>query len=137
MAYDLDWVTLMYRAQRACLDIAAVHKEVESTRTETQRVLALARQVSPADGWGIRHDTEPVVELPANTRAEDSIVRSTGELVANDDPHVLTMDALRVMRDILTDFPLEWQVNIGKALTARTMLVVAAQTHKQHLTPAA
>jgi len=137
MAQDLDWATLMYRAQRACMDIAAVSKELASTRTETQRVLALARQASAADGRGIRHDAEPAAEMPANIRAEDSIVRSTGELVTNDDPHVLALAVLRTMRDLLSDFPLEWQVQIIKAITARTMLVVAQQQHKARVTPSA
>jgi len=136
MAHDPKVLALIDRAQRACVDIAAVRKELASTQTETQRVLALARQVSPADGWGIRHDAEPVAVLPTDTQVADSIVRSTGELVTNDDPHVLAMAVLRTMRDLLSDFPLEWQVKIIKAITARTMLAVAEQ-HKPRVTPSA
>jgi hypothetical protein len=108
MVHDPEISTLIQRAQRACEDLTIVREKLAITRGETQRLLAQAH-MKPTDS----------VEPP------------------RDDPHVLAMDALHVMRDILTDFPLEWQVTIVKALTARTLLVVAEQTRAPHITAAA
>jgi hypothetical protein len=38
------------------------------------------------------------------------------------DPHDMAMQALRLICSIIDPFPIEWQVAIVKALTARTML---------------
>lgn len=38
------------------------------------------------------------------------------------DPHDAAMETLRHIRSIIDPFPLEWQVAIVKALTARTLL---------------
>ena len=122
MAYDPEWAALIYRAQHACVDIAAVRDELAVTRAETRRLIALARQGFVADGWGMHGAATPVI-------AE--------ELPDNSDPHALAMEVLRMMRELLSGFSVEWQVMIVKAITARTMLVVAAQLQEKPITPSA
>ena len=108
MVHDPEIAALIQRAQRVCEDITIVRETLAITRAETQRLLAQAH-MNPTDGG------EP----------------------PRDDPHGLAMDALHVMRAILTDFPVAWQVTIVKVLTARTLLVVAEQTRAPHITAAA
>jgi hypothetical protein len=122
MAYDPEWAAVIGRAQHACVDIAAVRDELAVTRAETQRLIALARQGFVVDGWGMHGAATPVI-------AE--------ELPDNSDPHALAMEVLRMMRELLSGFSAEWQVKIVKAITARTMLVVAAQLQKKPITPTA
>jgi hypothetical protein len=43
-------------------------------------------------------------------------------------PHDVAMEALRLIRAIIDPFPIEWQVAIVKALTARTILKAREQT---------
>jgi hypothetical protein len=144
MAYDLDWAPLMCRAQRACMDIAAVRGELAITWAETQRVLALARQVSGANGWGDHRDAAPVIaaELPADaaSHADGWLAHPCdappilAELSADEDLHEMAMEVLRMMRELLNGFPVEWQVSMIRVITARTMLVVAAQLKQQPTT---
>ena len=44
------------------------------------------------------------------------------------DPHDAAMDVLRGIRATLDGFPLEWQIAIVKALTARTLIKAREQT---------
>jgi len=121
MVHNPDVLALLQRAQRACEDMAAIHATLTITRAETQRLLDLARQnartnsVNSSDTIGVTSTAEP----------------------RDPDPYVLAMDALHLIRDILSDFPLEWQVHVVKALTAQTMLMVSAQTRPTLLTPTA
>jgi hypothetical protein len=118
-APDLD--TLIDRAQRACDALGTVRAEVALTRAETRRLIELSHQASALDAWSIPNAVAPIVEEPP----------------ADLDPHELAMEVLRLMRELLNGFPVEWQVNIVKALTARTMLIVATQLHTPPLTPSA
>jgi hypothetical protein len=121
MVHDPDMATLMQRARRACEELATVGDEVAITRTETQRLLAIARQAPPVD-----------IRITAQDAAPPII-----EQLPDDDPHDLALETLRMMRELLNEFPAEWQVKIVKAITARTMLVVAAQLRSTPLTPSA
>ena len=73
MAYDPEWAALIYRAQDACVDIAAVRDELAVTRAETRRLIALARQGFVADGWGMHGAATPVIaeELPDISEEHD------------------------------------------------------------------
>jgi len=122
MAHAADLDALLLRAKRACDDLATVRDEVAITRAETRQLLASAHQASVADFRNVRDNSAPpIVEAPD----------------AEIDPHALALEVLRMMRELLNGFPIEWQVSIVKALTARTMLIVAAQMHTPPLTPAA
>src|SRR5262245_7367767 len=44
------------------------------------------------------------------------------------DPHDRAMEVLRVIRALIDPFPLEWQVAIVKALTARTLIMAHERT---------
>jgi hypothetical protein len=122
MAPAPDLAALMHRAQCACDALATVRDEIAITRAETQRLIAIARQASLATSWIVPDETVAlIVEEPPT----------------DEDPHVLAMEVLRMMRELLNGFPVEWQLKIIKALTARTMLVVATQIHKPLLASAA
>jgi hypothetical protein len=55
----------------------------------------------------------PLAKAAPIAAAEDCI---------EDTPHDAAMEVLRVIRSIIDPFPIEWQVAIVKALTARTIL---------------
>jgi hypothetical protein len=113
MAHDPDVLALIQRAQRVRVDMAILCDELAITRAESQRLLLLARQgESPARGDAA---TQPIVEEPP----------------AQEDLHVLAMEVLRMMGELLNGFRVEWQVSIIKVITARTMLVVGTQLKKQ------
>jgi hypothetical protein len=117
-----EYDELCLRAERACDGLASVRRALADTRAQTQQLIAQSRQTPRCDGW--------------NTLAPAANDVPTAEAACpdpptNDTPHELAMEALRMMRDIIADFPIEWQINIVKALTARTMLVVAKQLHPQ------
>jgi hypothetical protein len=119
MALKDEVSTLLQRAQRACLDVATVRSELAITRAESQRLLMAARQAeSTASRTADTAATLPMVEEPP----------------AEEDLHVLAMEVLHVMRELLSEFPVEWQVSIVKVITARTMLMVAAQLQKKPIT---
>ena len=122
MAHTPELAALLDRAQRACDDLATVRDEVAITRVETQRLMALARKASSPD---------------SRIAPAASISLIVEEPPTDVDPHLLALEVLRMMRELLNGFPVEWQVTIVKAITARTMLIVAAQIHKPPLTPAA
>ena len=122
MAHMPEVATLIQRAQRACDDLATVRDEIAITRAETQRLISIARQTSPgADRTTPEATIQPIVDEP----------------LTEVDPHVLAMEVLRMMRELLNGFPIDWQLRIVKALTARTMLMLAAQIVKPPLTLAA
>ena len=122
MAHTPELAALLDRAQRACDDLATVRDEVAITRVETQRLIALARKASSPD---------------SRIAAAAPISLIVEEPPTEVDPHLLALEVLRMMRELLNGFPVEWQVTIVKAITARTMLIVAAQIHKPPITPAA
>jgi hypothetical protein len=95
-----------------------VGDELAVTRAETQRLIDTARQVSVM--------LSPIVPNAADTPTVD-------EAPTEIDPHILAMEVLRMMRELLNGFPAEWQVRIVKAITTRTMLVVAEQLHRKPL----
>jgi hypothetical protein len=116
MAPEDEVSALIQRAQRACRDVATVRDQLAITRAESQRLLTLARQEdSTASITADTAATLPIVEEP---RAEEEL-------------HVLAMEVLHMMRELLNGFPVEWQVSIVKVITARTMLVVGGQLQKQ------
>ena len=121
MAQTPELAALLDRAQRACDDLATVRDEVAITCGETQRLIALARKASSPDGR-----IAPAAPISLIVEEPPTEV----------DPHLLALEVLRMMRELLNGFPVEWQVKIVKAITARTMLIVAAQIHKPPLTPA-
>ena len=51
--------------------------------------------------------------------------------------HAVILEALRTMRTLLEGFPVDVQVKMVKALTARTMVVVVTQLHAPRVTPSA
>ena len=122
MAHTPELAALLDRAQRACDDLATVRDEVAITRVETQRLIALARKASSPD-------SRIAPAAPISLIVEEPPTEV--------DPHLLALEVLRMMRELLNGFPVEWQVTIVKAITARTMLIVAAQIHKPPITPAA
>ena len=122
MAHTPELAALLDRAQRVCDDLATVRDEVAITRVETQRLIALARKASSPD-------SRIAPAAPISLIVEEPPTEV--------DPHLLALEVLRMMRELLNGFPVEWQVTIVKAITARTMLIVAAQIHKPPLTPAA
>jgi hypothetical protein len=122
MAHTPEVATLIQRAQRACDDLATVRDQIAITRAEAQRLITIARQASSAAD---------------RTIPEATILPHVDEPPTEVDPHALAMEVLRMIRELLNGFPIEWQVTIVKALTARTMLIIAAQSLKPPLTPAA
>src|SRR4051812_47110056 len=122
MAYDPEVLALLQRAQHVCADMSTVYDDLAATRAETQRLVTLARQ-------GYR--------TASGAAATATILPSVAEVPVDEDPHALAMEVLRMMRELLNGFSAEWQVKIVKAITARTMLVVAAQLQQKTITPAA
>ena len=116
MAHDPEVVALLQRAQRACADIATVRDDLAITRAETRRLLREAHQ---------------------EQHAACETAAAALPMITDDDPYALAMDVLRIMRELLSGFSAEWQVHIVKAITARTMLMVAAQLQNTPITPTA
>ena len=121
MTHDSELAALVQRAQRACEDITTVRDELAITCAETQRLIAIARQVASAT------DAAPAPAAPI------VVAEATADVTDQE----VALEALRMMHMLLAGFPLEWQVKMVKTLTARTMLVVAMRSHNRAVTPAA
>jgi hypothetical protein len=128
MSYYPESDEICRRAQRACDDLDSVRRALVDTRAQTQLLIAQCHQTARYDGWA--------TATPA-TNDVSTAEAACSNPPTNDNPHELAMEALRMMRDILADFPIEWQVNIVKALTARTMVVVAKQLYPPQITQSA
>ncbi|HEU5101126.1 MAG TPA: hypothetical protein VFU22_19010 [Roseiflexaceae bacterium] len=114
---------LCARAKRACEETAEVRMALRTTRAETAALIAQARHM-PALGAYLDTGQEPTAPP-----APAPIVPVEQTRDATD--HEMAMEVLRMMRTLLDGFPTQMQVTIVKALTARTMLVVAAQLQAQ------
>ena len=68
---------------------------------------------------------EPTLYAPEAESPELAVA----EPAALADPHDAAMEALRQIRDILDQFPLEWQIGIVKALTARAIVMTQDRLH--------
>src|SRR5262245_537926 len=112
------------RAQRACDGMVTALEALQSTYAQTQALIAEARRI-PALGPCIDTSLVPAVISP-----------HTAALVIAIEPneHELEMEVLRMMRTLMDGFPAHIKVKTGKALTARTILVVAAQPQTARIT---
>jgi hypothetical protein len=128
MTDDTRYTNLHQRAQRAHDELAALQRVLEETQEQARELVALARQIHPAEGWS--------AFAPADSAAElvDPLVRA--DPLTDTNPHALAMEALCAMCDLIEDFPLEWQMKIVKALTAHTMQLVGTRLHRR-VTPSA
>jgi hypothetical protein len=77
---------------------------------ESRALCAISQRQRSNSPW-----PPPIPEVPP-PQQEDAVAQPVL------DPHDVAMEALRLMRSIIDPFPLEWQVAIVKALTARTIL---------------
>ena len=102
-----DLTATCERAQRACEETSAIRQALNATRAEMAAILAQARQLSPL---GPCIDDAPPTPLARVEQATE---------------HEVAMEVLRIMRALLEGFPPQMQIKIVKALTARTMVVVA------------
>jgi hypothetical protein len=97
------------------LELQELHERSRQLCKQTRAVCAKARQVKSP--WP--HPLTPAALLPEEPalQQEDVLLEEP-----QSNPHDLAMEALRLIRTIIDEFPLEWQVAILKALTARTIL---------------
>ena len=77
----------------------------------------LRARATAAREMSVRIQRQAVV-LPDPTLALGGAVYDTPP-----EPHDLALEALRLIRTIIDPFPIEWQVAIVKALTARTIVL--------------
>lgn len=122
------YANLRQRAQRAHDELAALQRVLEETHEQARELVALARQIHPAEGW--------FALAPADSAAEPVDPLVLADPLSDTNPHALAMEALCVICEVLEDFPLEWQVKIVKALTGHTMQVVGSRLHRR-VTPSA
>jgi hypothetical protein len=122
----MDHETLLAESDALYLYAQCLSEELRQTvqrtraiRAETQRLRSLAHQVH-LDAVCI-----PVAPPANNAPLLDAKVIERQDI----SPHDAALQVLREMRLMLDAFPIEWQVGIVKALTARTILVAREQVH--------
>ena len=98
---------LRERSARLRIKGAALRSKYDAIHDQ----IAAQRESKPADGSAADDaPLAPVANWPA------------------DDPHRAAMETLRVIRALIDPFPIEWQVAIVKALTARTLIKARERT---------
>jgi hypothetical protein len=91
-----------------------LHARCEALRLRSARL--------QADAAAIR-DTFVRFRRPAARQRASAPATGGAVYDAPLDPHDAAMEALRTIRAIIDAFPLEWQIAIVKALTARTIVM--------------
>src|SRR5215212_5753457 len=109
-----DLMALYLRGQQVCEDIATVRDELEKTRAQTQRLIAQSQQTRRID-WCVSTQ-QPVAELSEAPIAEPFTV-------VGHDSQAAAYEAAAIIRAILDEFQLHWQLAIVKALGARAAMV--------------
>ena len=99
------------------LDCAEIFAELQKL-CERSRQLCAASRALCAEAQQIKSPWPH----PIGSQAPDSQQDAAPLDTPPSDPHEIAMDALRLIRTIIDPFPLEWQVAIVKALTARTIV---------------
>jgi hypothetical protein len=105
-----DLTDLCLRAQRACEGVATTRAALEGTLAQTRQLIAEACQIHP-------------INWCANADGGIVALFSTADRDSNEAAH----EALYVIRNILNEFPLHWQIAIVKALGARTAVLAQQQ----------
>jgi hypothetical protein len=111
-----DIAALYLRTQRQIVEVQAARRQLAVTRQETRALIEQAHLVHPDAAW------PHLREWPASTAAVEEGPPLTPHLTQSS-VGLETRQAARRIGAILRELPLEQQVNIVKALAARTMVL--------------
>jgi hypothetical protein len=111
-------LALCERARRACAEACAARQQLDATRREARALIQEARVVGTSAAW------EPC-DRPAEQPAREKLYLPRAE------PSEAALGTLRIMRALLSEYPIEWQVKLVKVLAARTAAVAYDHLHAQ------
>jgi hypothetical protein len=121
MAGDYEEMrALCERARRLCAETSAVRQQLARTRQETHALLEDVRTIDTQLAWSGR-DTS----LATSTCDEQYLPWA--------EPNEAALDTLRIVRALLSEYPIEWQVKLVRVLAARTATVAYDQLHAQRV----
>jgi len=116
---------LKYATLRA--DVQQLCEQSRQLCEQSRALCAEARRQHTLSPW-----PHPIVPAEESAPQQDDALLD--KPIAN--PHDIAMETMKQIRDTLDALPLEWQIKIVKALTARTLLKAHEQVQQAKARPA-